>query len=104
MRRPVNVLAAAVGLSSLGDFLALVPLALALEHETGSGFVVAALFAALWGPSILLAGPAGLLADRLDPRRVLIVVSLVQAGLAVALAFAGGTAAILVLTALLGAA
>lgn len=104
MRRPVNVLAAAVGLSSLGDFLALVPLALLLERETGSGFVVAALFAALWAPSIVLAGPAGLLADRLDPRRLLIVVSLAQAAIAVALAFAGAPAAILGLAALLGAA
>src|SRR5687767_14925588 len=104
MRRPVNVLAAAVGLSALGDFLALVPLALHLEHDTGSGFVVGALFGALWAPSILLAGPAGLLADRLDPRRLLIGVSLVQAAIAVALAFAGGPAAILGLALLLGAA
>jgi hypothetical protein len=103
MRRPVNVLAAAVGLSSLGDFLAMVPLALAMEHETGSGFAVALLFAALWGPSILLAGPAGLLADRLDPRHVLIGASLAQAALAVALAFAGAPAAILGLALLLGA-
>ena len=103
MRRPVNVLAAAVGLSALGDFLAMVPLALALERETGSGLVVALLFAALWAPSILLAGPAGMLADRLDPRRVLIAASLAQAAAAVALAFAGSPAAILALALLLGA-
>ena len=104
MRRPVNVLAAAVGLSALGDFLALVPLALALERETGSGFVLAALFAALWAPSILLAGPAGMLADRFDPRRLLIAASLVQAATAVALAFADAAAAVLALGTLLGAA
>jgi hypothetical protein len=65
---------------------------------------VAALFVALWSPSILLAGPAGLLADRLDPRRVLVVASAVQAALAVALALADGTALVLGLAALLGAA
>jgi MFS family permease len=103
MRRPVNVLAAAVGLSALGDFLALVPLALHLEEETGSGFVLAALFGALWAPSILLAGVGGTLADRFDPRRVLVASSLAQAAVAVALAFADAPAAVLVLALLLGA-
>ncbi|MDQ5808751.1 MAG: hypothetical protein M3320_08760, partial [Actinomycetota bacterium] len=79
MRSPVNLLAGAVGLSALGDFLALVPLALLLERETGSGFAVAGLFVALWSPAIVLAGPAGLLVDRIDPRRVLVAASVVQA-------------------------
>ena len=103
MQRPVNVLAAAVGLSALGDFLALVPLSLHLEETTGSGLAVAALFIALWSPSIVLAGPAGMLADRIDPRRVLLVASLAQAAIAVALAFVDGTGIVLVLAALLGA-
>ncbi len=104
MRRPVNLLAGAVGLSALGDFLALLPLALLVERETGSGLAIAGLFIALWSPSIVLAGHAGLLVDRLDPRRVLVVFSLVQAAVATGLAFAPGTAAILALSALLGAA
>src|SRR5688500_14798163 len=104
MRRGTTLLTGAVGLSALGDFLALVPLALLLERETGSGFAVAGLFVALWSPAIVLAGPAGLLVDRVDPRRVLVVASLVQAFAAVALAFADGTGAILALAALLGAA
>ncbi|HEV2813526.1 MAG TPA: MFS transporter, partial [Solirubrobacteraceae bacterium] len=102
MRRPVNLLAGAVGLSALGDFLALIPLALLLERETASGLAVAALFIALWSPAIVLAGPAGLLVDRVDPRRVLVVASAVQTLLAVALAFADTTGAILALAALLG--
>src|SRR5687767_2740790 len=102
-RRNVRVVTGAVGLSALGDFFALVPLALYLEHETGSALVVAALFFALWSPSIVLAGPAGLLADRLDPRRVLVVASLAQAAVAIVLAFAGSPAAVIALAAILGA-
>lgn len=64
--------------------------------------MVALLFVAVWSPAVLLAGPAGLLTDRYDTRRVLLVVSLAQAVVAIGLAFAGGTAAILVLAALLG--
>jgi MFS family permease len=98
----LNILVGAVGLSALGDWLALVPLALYLQEATGSGFTIALLYIAFWAPSVVLAGPAGLLADRYDPRRVLLVVSLAQATVAVALAFAGGTALILALAALLG--
>jgi MFS family permease len=98
----LNVLVGAVGLSALGDWLALVPLSLELQETTDSGIVVALLFVAVWSPAILLAGPAGLLADRYDTRRVLLLVSLAQAGVAVGLAFVSGTVAILGLAALLG--
>lgn len=100
--RDLNILVGAVGLSALGDWLALVPLSLALQETTGSGIVVALLFVAIWSPSIVLAGPAGFIADRFDTRRVLLVVSLAQAVIAVGLAFVPGTAAILGLAALLG--
>jgi len=92
----------AVCLSALGDWLALVPLALQLEETTDSGIIVALLFVAVWSPAVLLAGPAGLLTDRYDTRRVLLIVSLAQAAIAVGLAFVGGTAAILALAAFLG--
>ena len=98
----LNILVGAVGLSALGDWLALVPLTIHLQETTGSGFTIALLYVAFWAPSIVLAGPAGLLADRYDPRRVLLAVSLAQAAVAVVLAFAAGTGAILVLAALLG--
>src|SRR5215218_552916 len=101
-RRAISLLSAAILVSALGDFLAVIPLALRLEHDSGSGIVVAGLFIALWTPVALLAAPAGLLVDRVDPRRALIAVSAAQALVAVGLAFADSTAAILALTALLG--
>jgi MFS family permease len=100
--RDLRLLVGAIGVSALGDFLALIPLALYLQETTGSGILVAALFVALWSPSVFLAGAAGLLADRVDLRRLLIAVSLAQAAVAVALAFAHGTWLILALAALLG--
>lgn len=102
MDRDLNLLVGAVGLSALGDWLALVPLALELQETTESGILVALLFVAVWSPAILLAGPAGVLADRYEPRKVLLVMSLAQAAVAVGLAFVSGTAAMLVLAALLG--
>jgi MFS family permease len=102
-RRNLRLMTGAVLLSSLGDFLAMVPLALHLEERTGSAFAVAALFMALWLPSVVLAGPAGLLVDRVSPRAVLIWSSVLQAVVAVAAAFAHSTGAVLALAVLLGA-
>jgi Na+/melibiose symporter-like transporter len=101
-RRALSLLSAAILVSALGDFLAVIPLALRLQHDSGSGIVVAGLFIALWTPVVLLAAPAGLLVDRRDPRRVLIAVSAAQALVAIALAFADSTVGTLALTALLG--
>src|SRR3954447_17906409 len=101
-RRGITLLSTAILVSALGDFLAVIPLALRLQHDSGSGIVVAGLFIALWTPVVLLAAPAGLLVDRSDPRRVLIAVSAAQALVAVALAFADSTTGIVALTALLG--
>jgi MFS family permease len=101
-RRDLAILVGAVGLSAAGDFLALVPLALHIEETTGSGPAVAALFIALWLPIVLFAGYAGLLVDRFDPRRLLVAFSVLQAAIAVALAFSGSLEAILPLTVLLG--
>jgi MFS family permease len=101
--RDRELLAGAVGLSALGDFLGFIPLALHVQERTGSGIAVAALFIALWTPSAVLGGPAGLLADRVESRRLLRDVSLAQAAVALVLAFAfGGLLPILILTALLG--
>jgi MFS family permease len=101
--RDRELLAGAVGLSALGDFLGLIPLALHVQERTGSGIAVAALFIALWTPSAVLGGPAGVLADRVESRRLLRDVSLAQAVVALVLAFAfGGLLATLLLTALLG--
>jgi len=101
--RDLHLIVGSVGLSALGDWLALIPLSLHVQERTGSGLAVAALFMALWAPLVAFAGPAGLIVDRFDARRVLAVVSAAQAAVAVALAFAGGLATILPLVALLGA-
>jgi MFS family permease len=101
--RDRRLLSSAVGLSALGDFLGFIPLALWVQERTGSGIAVAGLFIALWTPSVILGGPAGLLADRVESRRLLRDVSLAQAAIAAVLAFTfDGLAATLALTALLG--
>ena len=101
--RDRRLLSGAVGLSALGDFLGFIPLALYVQERTGSGIAVAGLFIALWAPSVVLGGPAGLLADRVESRRLLRDVSLGQAAIAAVLALTfGGLAATLALTALLG--
>ena len=101
-RRDVRLLVAAVGISSFGDFLGLVPLALHVSERTGSSFAVAAFFFALFGPIVAFGGVAGLLVDRFDNGRLLALASAGQALAALALAFAGPLEAILPLVALLG--
>jgi hypothetical protein len=103
-RRDFQLLVGAVFLSALGDWVALTALALQLEEMTSSGLAVAGLFIALWSPLVVLAGAAGLIVDRYDTRRVLVVASIAQAILAAGLAFTGSLVLILVLTVLLGAA
>src|SRR4051812_43690582 len=103
-RRDLRLLVTAVGLSSLGDNVALVPLAVLVQERGGSGAAVAGLFVALWLPAALLAGPAGLLADRVDPRRVLAATALVAAAACAVMPLAGGLGAVLALVAVLGCA
>jgi MFS family permease len=101
--RDRRLIVGAVGISALGDFLLWIPLTLHILDLTGSGAAVAALMICLWGPIVLLAPAAGLLADRFESRRLLIWASLAQATVAAALALAlDSTAAILALAALLG--
>jgi MFS family permease len=103
MTRDLRLLAGAVLLSAAGDLLALIVLALQVHALTGSGLAVSALFATTLVPAIALAPLAGLVADRCESVRVLVVASLAQAGVAVALAFTHDLAAILALSALLTA-
>ena len=101
--RDAPLIVAAVGVSALGDFLLWIPLTLHLQEVTGSGLAVAALMICLWAPVVLLAPVAGLLADRIETRGLLLVASLAQAATAVGLALAlDSVAAILGLAALLG--
>lgn len=101
--RDLRLLAGAVLLSAAGDLILVVVLSLRVHDLTGSGFAVAALFAALMAPIALLASPAGRLVDRFETRRTLALVSVAQAVVATGLVFADGLAAILPLAALLGA-
>ena len=48
--KDVRLITLAVGLSAMGDWLALAPLGLHLADSTGSGFALAALMASLWRP------------------------------------------------------
>ncbi|HEX6586459.1 MAG TPA: MFS transporter [Solirubrobacterales bacterium] len=100
--RDFRLVAGSVGLSALGDWVAIVALGLQVKEMTDSGFAVAGLWICLFGPSVAVAGHAGLLVDRFEATRLLATVSLLGAGVAVLLGFMSATAAVLALTALLG--
>jgi MFS family permease len=101
--RDLRLLAVAGFLSAAGDLLALIVLALQVHELTGSGLAVSALFATTLVPMVALAPLAGLVADRFEGVRVLVVASLAQAVVAAALAFSSDLAAILALSSLLTA-
>lgn len=101
--RDLGLLAGAVFLSAAGDLVALVTLAVHVHALTGSGLWVAALFAAVSVPVVVLAPAAGLLADRVESVRLLVGASLAQAAVAAGLAFATDTALVLLLAAALAA-
>lgn len=101
-RRDFVLIFAAFGLSSFGDYLALTTLTLRMEH-TGSGWAVAFLLLASLLPPVILAPFAGLLVDRLETVRVLVVTALLQAVAAAALAASSGIVATIGLAFLLGA-
>ena len=103
--RDVRLIVGAVGISAAGDFLLWIPLTLHLQATTDSGIAVAALMICLWAPVVVLAPLAGLITDRFEARRVLIVGSVVQAIFAGGLALVlDSVAGILALAALLGTA
>jgi MFS family permease len=105
--RDLRVLSVAIGLSAIGDGVALIALALQAKNLAGEGMgggvAIAAIFICLWAPVVLLSGHVGLLVDRLETRGLLVAVSLAQAVVAVALAVVGSLAALLGLAAALGA-
>jgi hypothetical protein len=100
--RDFRLVAGSVGLSALGDWVAIVALGLHVQDATDSGFAVAALWICLFGPSVAVAGHAGLLVDRVEATRLLAAISALGAAVAAALAFTTGLAPVLALTALLG--
>ncbi len=66
--------------SSLGTGLATVATPLFVAHRTQSAFVVALAFFASTVPWLLFALPAGVLADRVDRRKLMVVVDVVRLG------------------------
>ena len=101
--RDVRLIVGAVGISSFGDFLLWVPLALHIQATTHSALAVSAFFLALFGPVVALGGVAGRLADRVENARLLRIVSLAQAAAVGGMALVTGSlAGILALTALVG--
>ena len=104
--RDLRVVAAAILVSALGDWVALVALALQAKELSGSGMgggmAIAAIFICLWAPVVLFAGHVGLLVDRVETRALLVVVSAAQALVALALAFVGSPVLLYLLAALLG--
>lgn len=100
--RDFRLVATSVGLSALGDWVAIVALGLHVKEMTDSGFAVAALWVCLFGPSVAVAGHVGLLVDRIEATRLLAAVSAVGVGAAAAVAFSDALAPVLALTALLG--
>ena len=77
--------------SNFGDTLHYVALVVLLFRLTGSGAVLAALSLAQIVAGLMLGPFAGVLVDRLDRRRLMVVVDLARAGLAAALAFTTST-------------
>ena len=104
--RDLRVVAGAILVSAVGDWVALVALALQAKELSGDGMgggiAIAAIFICLWAPVVLLAGYVGLLVDRVETRSLLLVVSAGQAVVAVGLALLHSQALLYALAALLG--
>ncbi|MGS2613804.1 MFS transporter [Micromonospora sp. LZ34] len=92
---------AARGISSCGDFLAASALTLALQSAGAGGLAVSGLLLAATLPLVALAPLTGRLADRVDSRTILVTAGLAQAGICLALAYAGHPVLVIVLVALL---
>jgi MFS family permease len=60
-------------ISQVGNWLTSIALVLLVLHRTGSGVAIGLLTAALFGPILVLGAWAGLVADRSDKRRLLLV-------------------------------
>jgi MFS family permease len=101
--RDLRIVAGAIAVSAIGDWVAVLALSIRIE-EKWHGVGVSMLLIALWSPAALLSGHVGLLVDRLETRAVAVTAALAQCAVVTALAFStGSTAAVLALTVLLGA-
>jgi predicted MFS family arabinose efflux permease len=99
--RDLRIVAAAIAVSAIGDWVAMIALSLR-ANELWKGAGVAVLLICLWSPLAALAGHVGVLVDRLETRAVAIWSALFQAAIACSLAFAATLPEIYALTILLG--
>ena len=74
------------GISQIGNWLTLIAQSLLVYKLTDSGVALGALAAAQFGPVLLLGGYAGLIADRTDKRKLLLIVQTFAMGQSFALA------------------
>jgi MFS family permease len=98
--RYLRILAGAIAVSAIGDWVAVIALGFRVNDMWKGG--VALLLICLWAPLAALAGHVGILVDRLETRTLALAANLFQAAIAVALAFASSLASILALAILLG--
>ncbi|MET7299859.1 MFS transporter [Embleya sp. NPDC005575] len=107
MRRNPNlvlsVIAAAYGLSSMGDQMAMVALTLRLHDQGRSGAVISALVIGSVLPIVVVGPLAGPLLDRVESGRLVVAVTALQAVVALGLALTRDVVATIALLALLGA-
>ncbi|MGK5728909.1 MFS transporter [Streptomyces sp. URMC 124] len=105
-RKPAVVLsavAAAYGLSSLGDQLAIVALTLRLHDQGQSGMAISALVIASVLPVVVVGPLVGPLVDRVESGRLIVAVTSCQAVVTLGLAFVSDVAATIALLVVLGA-
>ncbi|HUF99139.1 MAG TPA: MFS transporter [Ilumatobacter sp.] len=76
------------GLSAVGSWMQSFTLPAYVDDRTGSAGLVGLLFFMQLGPQLLLSLPAGVLADRVDRRRLMIAMQLTMLALSVVIAFA----------------
>ena len=102
--RDFGSITAASALSAFGDELALIALTLKVADLTDSGWAVSGLLLASLAPLVVFAPLAGLLVDRTEGSRALLLASIAQGFLAVGLAYTSSLPAIFVMSFLLGSA
>ncbi|MEY3290343.1 MAG: hypothetical protein RLY19_434, partial [Actinomycetota bacterium] len=77
--RDIRVVFGAQVVSFLGDWFTFVALAGLVEDVTGSPFLVSLVLVSMTIPGLFMSPIAGSFADRFDRRKILIVVSIIQA-------------------------
>jgi len=98
--RDLRLLAGAIAVSAVGDWVAIIALGFRANEIWKGG--VALLLICLWSPLAALAGHVGILVDRVETRTLAIWSGVFQAAVAALLAFATSLTAILALAILLG--